>query len=88
MFGIGTPELIVIGLIILIFYGPDRLPGVLAKVNHFFKDIKMMGSDVQRDVRRELHRIETEVTQLEQASHLQEENKEENKKPKKTDEPE
>ncbi|MCB0271696.1 MAG: twin-arginine translocase TatA/TatE family subunit [Bdellovibrionales bacterium] len=66
MLGIGTPELIVIGLIIIIFYGPDRLPTLLAKINRVFRDIKHATSDVQKQINREIAKVESNVLKLEE----------------------
>ncbi|MCB1196901.1 MAG: twin-arginine translocase TatA/TatE family subunit [Deltaproteobacteria bacterium] len=69
MLGIGTPELIVIGLIIIIFYGPDRLPQLLSKVSSVFNDIRSAGHDVRQQLGREIAKVESDIVNFGEASH-------------------
>jgi sec-independent protein translocase protein TatB len=71
MLGIGTPELLVIGLVLLMLYGPDRLPKMLAKVTGFMRDVKDAGQDVSRTVQKELYKVETQVQTLAQDEQAQ-----------------
>lgn len=79
MLGIGTPELIVIGILILLFYGPDRLPELLGKINRVFRDLKNLTFDAQEQINREIHRFEKDVVQLDAPEHIHDVSKEANK---------
>ena len=74
MFGIGTPEIIGIVLIILLIYGPDQLPHMIKKVVGFFRDIKNITDEVSNTVSKEIHRIERSV-EIQEARNLIEQNK-------------
>ncbi len=65
MFGIGTTELVIIFVLVLLIFGPKRLPEIgrsLAKTLHIFKDatrdLRRNMGDVTSDLRREVHEIE------------------------------
>ena len=45
-FGIGLPELFMIGVIALIVLGPERLPGTIREVAKFIKQVRAIGSDL------------------------------------------
>lgn len=75
MLGIGTPELMVIGLIIIIFYGPDRLPSLLSKINGVFSDIRHAGQDVRQQLNREIAKVESDIVQLENDQNVVEQKK-------------
>jgi len=64
--GIGTPELLVIGLIIVIFYGPDRLPELLSKVTRFVSDIRGLGQNARQQFQREMIKVENQVKQIQE----------------------
>jgi Tat protein translocase TatB subunit len=74
MFGIGTPEIIGIVLIILLVYGPDRLPEMIKKVVGFLRQIKSMTDEVSHSVTQEIHRIERSA-EIKEARNLIEQNR-------------
>ena len=61
MFGIGLPELIIIGVVALIFIGPDKLPGVLRSIGKGLVELKRATSDVRSTVQEEMQKIEDEI---------------------------
>lgn len=69
MFGVGTPEMIGIVLVIFLIYGPDKLPEMIKKVAGFIRQIKSMTDDVTNSVSKEIHRIERSV-HFEEPKHL------------------
>ncbi|MEZ4704318.1 MAG: hypothetical protein R3A11_03865 [Bdellovibrionota bacterium] len=61
MFGLGTMEVVGIAIIILIIYGPDRLPVMIKKAAKLLSDLRDATTDVRNTVQREIQRIEQEV---------------------------
>lgn len=53
-FGLGLPELIVVGVLALIFIGPARLPGVIRDVMSFYRQIRALGTEWREQVEREI----------------------------------
>jgi sec-independent protein translocase protein TatA len=49
MFGLGIPELLVIALIILLFFGAKRLPGIGTGLGKTVKEIKNIKKDLSKD---------------------------------------
>jgi sec-independent protein translocase protein TatA len=49
MFGLGIPELLIIALIILIFFGAKRLPGIGTGLGKTVKEIRNIKKDLSRD---------------------------------------
>lgn len=58
MFGIGTSEFIVIGIIVFLIYGPDKLPNMIRKVMSFTKDVRDASEQVTGVIRREVQNFE------------------------------
>lgn len=64
MFDFGFSELIVIGVVLLIVVGPERLPRVARTAGHLLGRVQRYVSDVKSDIQREM--------QLEELKKLQE----------------
>ena len=58
VFGIGTFEMALCGLIVLLVYGPDKLPTVARKAGRFIRDFKQISDAVTIAVRREMNSLE------------------------------
>lgn len=54
MFDIGFPELLVIGLVALLAFGPDRLPEFVRTAARLLNQVRGMAAKAQQDVREEL----------------------------------
>lgn len=52
--GFGLPELLVIGVLALIFIGPEKLPGVIRDVLGFYRQVRSLGSEWREQVEREI----------------------------------
>lgn len=73
MFDIGFWELAVIGAIMLVVLGPERLPGVARTAGFWMSKLRRMVSDVKREVKREMDaaemkELEDAKNQIQQAS--------------------
>lgn len=68
MFDFGFSELVVIGVVMLIVVGPERLPKVARTVGHLLGRLQRYVSDVKADIQREM--------QLEELKKLQQQVKE------------
>lgn len=66
-FGLGLPELIVVGVLALIFIGPERLPGVIRDVMGFYRQIRSLGTEwrdqVEREIGADLRELTRDVNQ-------------------------
>lgn len=49
MFGLGLPELLVIALVILLFFGAKRLPGIGTGLGKTVKEIRNIKKELSRD---------------------------------------
>lgn len=58
MFGIGFPELLLLGVVALVVVGPDRLPGLLRKLGEWLGGAKRSLADIRRQIEDELHLAE------------------------------
>jgi sec-independent protein translocase protein TatB len=53
-FGLGIFELVVVGVLALIFIGPEKLPGVIKDVMGFYRQIRSLGTEWREQVEREI----------------------------------
>lgn len=54
MFGIGMPEMLVIGVVAILVFGPDRLPEFARTAGRLLRQVRQMVSNAQDDLRNEL----------------------------------
>lgn len=60
--GIGPMELLVILIIALIVFGPNRLPEIAAQLGKFINNMKQAGSELTRELKREIEENKKNVT--------------------------
>jgi sec-independent protein translocase protein TatB len=54
MFGIGPLELVVIGIVAVVVFGPDRLPEFARTAGRVLRQVRQLVSNAQNDLRAEL----------------------------------
>ncbi len=54
LFGIGLPEFLVIGVVAVIVFGPERLPEFARTAGRFLRTARQLVSNAQNDLRTEL----------------------------------
>lgn len=55
MFGIGPPELIIIMVVALIVFGPERLPQIASQIGKAVRDFRQMSSDLTGEFNRTIN---------------------------------
>ncbi len=55
MFGMGFAEILIIGIIAILFLGPDKLPETLVEIAKFFKNVKRTVNSAKNSIENELH---------------------------------
>ena len=60
-FGVGPLELLVIGILALIFIGPERLPGVISQVMRTVRELRDYATQVQDELRGEFAEVRQEL---------------------------
>ena len=53
MFGMGWPEMAVIGILGVLLFGPDKLPEFARQAGRFIRNAKRMAQDAKDDLTRE-----------------------------------
>ena len=51
IFGLGIPEIILILLVLLLFFGKDKLPQLARSIGHSFQELKSGFNDAESDVK-------------------------------------
>jgi sec-independent protein translocase protein TatB len=54
MFDMGAPELLVLGILAIIVFGPDRLPGIARKAAKAISYVRQMAGNAQNQLKSEL----------------------------------
>lgn len=54
MFGVGLPELVVIIVVAIVVFGPDRLPEFARQAGRFIRQVKQFTDNARDDIRAEL----------------------------------
>lgn len=50
MFGLGTPEIILIAIVILVLFGAKKIPELMQGLGKGIKEFKRASSDVEKDL--------------------------------------
>ena len=54
MFGIGVPEMLVIAMVAMLVFGPDKLPDLARQFGGFVRTVKQMAENAKNDLGREM----------------------------------
>lgn len=54
MFGIGVPEMLVIGMVAMLVFGPDKLPELARQFGGFVRTVRQMADNAKNDLGREM----------------------------------
>ena len=72
MFGIGMGEVFLILVVVLLVYGPDRLPEMARKAGRVVREFRKITDEVQAAVRQEIDRVDIpEAPQIKKAADTQ-----------------
>jgi len=55
MFGMGFAEILIIGVMAILFLGPDKLPEAMIQIAKFFKSVKTTVASAKSSIEEELH---------------------------------
>ena len=55
MFGMGFAEILIIGIIAILFLGPDKLPETMVEIAKFFRNVKRTISSAKESLEQEMH---------------------------------
>ena len=61
LFGVGPLELLVIGVLALIFIGPEKLPAVISQIMRTVRELRSYASQVQDELANELAPVREEL---------------------------
>lgn len=51
MFGLGTPEIILIGIVILVLFGAKKIPELMQGLGKGVKEFKKATTDIEKDIK-------------------------------------
>ena len=54
MFGIGVPEMLVIAMVAMMVFGPDKLPELARQFGGFVRTVRQMAENAKNDLGREM----------------------------------
>lgn len=54
MFGMGWPEIFMIGMLGVILFGPDKLPDLAKQAGRFIRTVRRMAENAKNDLGREI----------------------------------
>jgi sec-independent protein translocase protein TatB len=61
MFGIGFLEMVVVAVVALIFFGPDKLPEIMKQAGKYFVQLRRMSNEVKSAVDVAIRNAEREL---------------------------
>lgn len=64
MFDINSGELLIIALVALIVFGPQRLPELLKRAGAFIREMRAMGAELQRGLERDLAELKEPIQEI------------------------
>lgn len=50
MFGLGTPEIVLIAIVILVLFGAKKIPELMQGLGKGIKEFKKASSDIEKDL--------------------------------------
>ena len=50
MFGLGTPEIILIAIVILVLFGAKKIPDLMQGLGKGIREFKKASSDIEKDI--------------------------------------
>jgi len=53
MFGLGTPEIILIAIVILVLFGAKKIPELMKGLGKGVKEFKKASSDIEDDIKKD-----------------------------------
>ena len=54
MFGMGWPEILMIGMVGVVVFGPDKLPDLARQFGRFIRTVRRMAENAKNDLGREI----------------------------------
>lgn len=54
MFGMGWPEILMIGMVGVIVFGPDKMPDLAKQAGRFIRTVRRMAENAKNDLGREI----------------------------------
>ncbi len=64
MFDINSGELLIIALVALMVFGPQRLPELLKKAGSFIRDMRAMGAELQQGLEKDIAELKEPLDEV------------------------